>query len=138
MSDGNQQEDTQNKSPLRVRAEIRQQNINIRRETRKAQARANRDAARDRIQKEKDNLFNGGKKQLSTSTTTDTYPTPNRAHELVKFTNKDKRGGLGDGGSTYDDTELRDLIDQINARLDAATIDAVCSGSGDVTVTLNL
>jgi hypothetical protein len=114
--------------------------LQIQREQRKAEARFNRDAARDKVQKAKGDLFNGNKKQITESTTRN-LPTAGYGGEGTKTHKKDqKRPNTDDptgGGGNYNDTELRNMIKALEDRLDAASIDAEC-GEGEVTVTLNI
>lgn len=104
----------------------------MQREQRKAEARANRDALRDKTQKAKDDLFNGHKREIAKSTTRDTKQKKG-AEEEVKVHKKDRNNN----GGVYDDSELRALIAALESRLNSASIDAEC-GEGSVTVTLNI
>jgi hypothetical protein len=106
--------------------------LQMQREQRKAEARANRDALRDKTQKAKDDLFNGHKREIAKSTTRDTKQKKG-AEEEVKVHKKDRNNN----GGVYDDSELRALIAALESRLNSASIDAEC-GEGSVTVTLNI
>jgi len=106
--------------------------LQMQREQRKAEARANRDALRDKTQKAKDDLFNGHKREIAKSTTRDTKQKKG-AEEEVKVHKKDRNNN----GGVYDDTEIRGLITALEDRLNAASISAEC-GNGEVTVTLSI
>jgi hypothetical protein len=115
--------------------------LQIQREQRKAEARSNRDAARDKVQKAKDDLFNGNKRQITESTTKN-LPTAGYGGDDAKTYKKDQKrpntgNPTGGGGGDYNDTELRNMIQALEDRLDEASIDAEC-GEGEVTVTLNI
>jgi hypothetical protein len=103
--------------------------LQMQRDQRKAEARANRDARRDEQQKAKDDLFNGKKREIAKSTTRDNKQR-NGAEDDVKQVKKDQK-------NAYDDSELRALITALENRLNSASIDAEC-GEGSVTVTLNI
>ncbi len=109
--------------------------LQMQRDQRKAEARANRDARRDEQQKAKDDLFNGNKREIAKSTTRDNKQR-NGAEDDVKQVKKDQKNGAG-AGEAYDDSELRALINALESRLNSASIDAECS-EGSVTVTLNI
>ena len=130
---------------------FRDQVLQMKREQRREEAKRNRDVRRDRIQKEKEDLFNGNRKKI-TESNTKTLPVANPAKDNVKIHKKDQKrpnngnaggggGGSGDGGSggdDYDDTELRNRITELENRLNNASIDAECSTSGSVIVTLTI
>jgi hypothetical protein len=107
--------------------------LQMQREQRKVEARANRDANRDKTQKAKDDLFNGHKREIAKSTTRD-IKQKKGAEEEVKVHKKDRNNN---NGGAYDDTEIRALITALENRLNSASIDAEC-GEGSVTVTLNI
>ena len=117
--------------------------LQIQREARKTQAREQRDAYRDKIQKAKDDLFNGQKKEITASTTRDNKQ-QNGAKDDVKIHKKDQKPNSSttvinnNGGDSYNDAELRARIQTLENRLNSASIDADCSASGIVTVTLNI
>jgi hypothetical protein len=111
--------------------------LQMKREQRKEEARRNRDAYRDKVQKAKDDLFNGNKKRITESTTKN-LPVAKRPTDAVRVHKKDQKGRAeGGGGTSYNDTELRNMIQALENRLNAASIDAEC-GEGEVTVTLNI
>lgn len=117
--------------------------LQMQREQRKAEARAQRDSYRDKAQKARDELFNGNKREIAKSTTRDNKQ-ENGAKDDVKVHKKDQKPntasgtGGGGGGDGYNDAELRGRIQALEGRLDAASIDAECSASGVVVVTLNI
>ena len=116
--------------------------LQMQREARKTQAKSQRDAYRDKIQKAKDDLFNGQKREISTSTTRDNKQ-ENGARDGVKIHKKDQKMNTSStvansGGDSYNDAELRARIQTLEDRLNEATIDAECSASGVVIVTLNI
>jgi len=96
--------------------------LQMQREQRKAEARAQRDSYRDKAQKAKDELFNGNKREIAKSTTRD---------------NKQENGAKDDAKVHKKDQKLMARIVALENRLDAASINAGCS-EGNVTVTLNL
>lgn len=96
--------------------------LQMQREQRKAEARAQRDSYRDKTQKAKDELFNGNKREITKSTTRD---------------NKQENGAKDDVKVHKKDQTLLARIVALESRLSAASIEASCSG-GSVTVTLNI
>jgi hypothetical protein len=121
--------------------------LQIQRDFQKTQAKASRDSRRDEQQKARDALFNGTKRKITESTTKNKpKPVTNNPQADTKFHKKDQRrpnvGDIGDGGGgnvdTYDDTELRNRIAQLENRLNSASISAECSESGSVIVNLTI
>lgn len=64
--------------------------LQMQREQRKTEARASRDSYRDKIQKAKDELFNGSKKEITRSVTRDNKQ-ENGAKDDVKIHKKDQK-----------------------------------------------
>ena len=106
--------------------------LQMQREQRKVEARAQRDSYRDKTQKAKDELFNGNKREITKSTTRDNKQ-ENGAKDDVKVHKKDQKPNSA-ANSTAD---LLARIVALENRLDAASITANCS-EGSVTVTLNI
>ena len=107
--------------------------LQMQREQRKAEARAKRDSYRDKAQKAKDELFNGNKREIAKSTTRDNKQ-ENGAKDDVKVHKKDQKPNSAANSTAA----LLARIVALENRLDAASIDAECDESGNVTVTLNL
>lgn len=106
--------------------------LQMQREQRKVEARAQRDSYRDKTQKAKDELFKGNKREITKSTTRDNKQ-ENGAKDDVKVHKKDQKPNSA-ANSTAD---LLARIVALENRLNAASINANCN-EGNVTVTLNI